>query len=115
MAGTGDSLRCLLIVFFTENPRWWTSFNGVALLMICFDSFALTALPKPSLLHPADDPKRKFRPSPLLWIAFALLIVGGICGIYGSHLRLSALLNMSGLCLAAYEQYQKPRSVSPNK
>jgi drug/metabolite transporter (DMT)-like permease len=102
----------LLIVFFTENPRWWILFNGMALLMICFDSFVLTASPKLSLLHPADDPKPKFRPSPLLWIAFALLLIGGICGIYGAHLRLSALLNMSGLCLAAFIQY---RRANPNR
>jgi hypothetical protein len=93
-----------VFVFFTENPRWWTLFNLVASLLICFDSYLLARPPKLSLLHPGET-KPKFRwPSRLAWVAFALLL-GGF--VYSAHIRLSALLMMSGLCLAALDQYRR--------
>lgn len=102
-----------VFVFFTENPRWWTLFNLVGSLLICFDSYILTRPPKLSLLHFADETKPKFRwPSQLAWTAFALLLVGVVCT---PHFRLSALLMMSGLCLAAFDQYRRTSFISPNK
>jgi uncharacterized membrane protein YfcA len=97
----------LLLVFFTDNLRWSTFFNFVASLLICFDLYVLASPPKLSLLHPADDPKPKFRLSPLQWAVFALVLIGCSYGIYGSHIRLSALLMMSALSLAAFDQYRR--------
>ena len=96
-----------LIVLFAENLRWLTLFNLVASLLICFDLYVLATPPKLSLLHPADDPKPKFRLSPLQWAVFALILIGCSYGIYGSHIRLSALLMMSALSLAAFDQYRR--------
>jgi drug/metabolite transporter (DMT)-like permease len=94
-----------VFVFFTENPRWWTLFNLLASLLICFDSYVLRRPPELSLLRPAEETKPKFRwPSRLAWIAFSLLLAGFI---YGAHIRLSSLLMMSALCLAAYDQYRR--------
>lgn len=104
----------LLYVFFTGNDRSLTLFNGMAIILVCLDSYVLTPRPKLSLLHPADDAKPKFRLSPTLWAAFALLVIGGIYG-YRSHIRLSALLMMSGLCLAIMDQNRRPGSVSSNR
>jgi hypothetical protein len=96
-----------LIVSFAENLRWLILFNLVTSLLICFDLYVLTPQPKLSLLHPADDPKPKFRLSPLQWAVLALVLMGCSYGIYGSHLRLSALLMMSALSLAAFDQYRR--------
>jgi drug/metabolite transporter (DMT)-like permease len=102
-----------VFVFFTENSRWWALFNLVASLLICFDSYILTRPPKLSLLNAGDKTKPKFRwPSRLAWVAFAFLLIGFVCT---PHIRLSALLMMSGLCLAAFDQYRRTRFISPNK
>jgi hypothetical protein len=104
-----------LIVFFAENQRWLTLFNLVASLLICFDLYELATPPKLSLLHPGDDPGPKFRLSPLQWAVFGLVLIG--CGyrIYGCHIRLSALLMMSALSIAAYDQYRRANNVSPSE
>src|SRR5277367_736636 len=97
-----------VFVFFTKNSRWLTLFGLVSSTFLCFDLYVLTPRPKLSLLHSGQDAKPKFRwPSRLEWVAFVLLLIAFICF---SRVRLSALLMMSGLSLAAYEQYQRPGS-----
>jgi hypothetical protein len=98
-----------VFVFFTENTRWWALFYLAAGLLICFDLYVLTPQSKFSSLHPGDDAKPKFRPSLLTWSVFALLLIG--CG-FSDHIRVSALLMMSALCLAAFDQY---RGTNPNR
>jgi hypothetical protein len=100
-----------VFVFFTENPRWWTLFNLVASLLICFDSYILTRPPKLSLLKPGDETKPKFQwPSRLAWAAFALLLIAWFCL---PHVRLAALTMMSGLSLAAFDQYRRTMKRMP--
>jgi hypothetical protein len=104
-----------LIVFFAENLQWLTLFNLVSSLLICFDLYVLTPQPKLSLLHPANDPWPKFHLSPLQWAVFALVLLGCSFGFYGSRIRLSALMIMSALSLAAFDQYRRTGFISPNK
>jgi Na+-transporting NADH:ubiquinone oxidoreductase subunit NqrB len=102
-----------VFVFFTDNTRWWPLFNGVLGLLLCFNLYVLAPRPKLSLFHPAESPNRSFRPSWLQSSAFALLAFGLA---FSYHVRVSALLMMSGLCLAAFDQYRKtnPNRVAPN-
>jgi hypothetical protein len=66
--------------------------------------YVLTPQPKLSLLHPADETKPKFRPIMVTWSVFALLLTG--CG-FSDYIRLSALMLMSAVCLAAFDQYRR--------
>jgi hypothetical protein len=98
-----------VFVFFTENTRWWTVFNFAASLCICFNLYVSTSPPNLSLLHPGDHAKPKLRPNLLMGSVFALLFTG-----YGfsSRIRLSALMLLSALCLAAFDPYRRTNANS---
>jgi hypothetical protein len=102
----------LEFVFITDSRRWWTLFVGVSSLLICFDLCVLTSRPKLSLLISGDDSEPKSRRSGPRWVAFALIVIG--C-LDSPHIRASALLMMSGLCVAAFDQYQRTGLSAPNK
>jgi hypothetical protein len=99
----------LVFIFITNNTRWWTLFCLVASLLFCFDLFVLTPRPKLSLLNARDDAKPKFQRSGLMWVAFALILIG--C-LDTRHVRASASLIMSGLCLAIVDHYRSTRANS---
>lgn len=96
----------LVFIFITNNTRWWSLFGLVSSLLMCFDLYVLTPRPKLSLLNADDDVKRKFQPSGLMWVALALLMIG--C-LDTRHVRASASLITSGLCLAIFDQYRKSK------
>jgi hypothetical protein len=102
-------LAGLVFIFITNNTRWWTLFCLVASLLFCFDLFVLTPRPKLSLLNAGDDAKPKFQRSGLMWVAVALVVIG--C-LDSPHIRASALLIMSGLCVAAFDQYRRTKANS---
>ena len=99
----------LVFVFVTRNSRFQLLFNIAACGLICFDSFVLAPRPKLSLLNASNDVKPKFRPSPLMWVAFLPLVVSLL---YMPHIRASALLMMSGFFLLGLDQYMRSNSVS---
>jgi hypothetical protein len=102
----------LVLLFITQNVRMSLLFNIFASGLICFDSFVLTPQPRLSVLGSREDMKPKFRPSRLAWVGFALLLAGLISSF---HIRLSALLMMSGLCSLVLDRYIKTSSISESK
>jgi hypothetical protein len=102
----------LVFVFATKNVKMWNLCNIAATGLLCFDGFVITPRPTLSLFNTRSDVKPKSRPSPLMWVGFALLLVS--C-IYFSHIRTSALLAMSALLLLVLNRYTKTDSVPTNK
>ena len=104
----------LLFVFVTENAKIWILFSLAAGAIACVDYYVRKAtLPRSTvpLLDPRDSRKR-FQYSPLIWAGFALALLALICI---SHIRISALLLMTALCVLVLSRYQTTRPASVRK
>jgi hypothetical protein len=102
----------LVFVLFTKNVRVQLLFNLAAMLLLCFDYYVLTPRPTLSLSGIHDTDRPKFRLSPLMIVCFALIIAS--C-VYISHIRVSAVLMMSGLFLSVLDRHTKVGSISAGK
>jgi len=102
----------LVFVLVTRNVRVQLLITSGALLLFCFDYYVLTPHPVLSLSGARDGGSLKFRLSPLMFGCFALIIVS--C-VYMSHVRLSAVLMMSGMFLSVLDRYRKISPTSERK
>ena len=93
----------LLFVFVTENWRTFFLLNVAGNLANLFYLYVVKAAPPLTLLGPHDRPQTKFRFSPLWCVGFGIMLAGLVTY---SHIRMSALLLMSGLCMLAFNRYK---------
>jgi hypothetical protein len=102
----------LMFILVTKNVKVQLLISIGAMLLVCFDYYVLTPQPVLSLSGVRDADRLKFRLSPLMFGCFALIIAS--C-VYMSHIRLSAVLMMSGLLLLVLDRYTKASPIFTRK
>jgi hypothetical protein len=100
----------LLYLFVTENMKGFTWVVIVAGVVAIADSFVKTRTSPQvtvSLLGSSATPKPKFIYGAFFWVGFALMLAAFI---FLQHIRMVALLMMSGLCLLIFNRYKNATS-----